>query len=112
MSITVIWYSAARQTSGQTHSDLRLKKMNYALIHLSAPTIRETTRQTVTIVYSGNIGSIVNDTTRSHKSSEKSELTQFAHLWAEIKYDFKNPKYFLIKCLQEQTSNRYFTRKQ
>ena len=54
--------------------------MNHALIHSSVPTIRETTRQTVTIVHSGNTGSIVNDTTRSYKSSEKSEPTQFAYL--------------------------------
>ena len=86
--------------------------MNHALIYLSAPTVRETTRQTVTIVHFRNTGSIVNNTTRSYKSLEKSEWTQFAYLWAEVKYGFKNPQNFLTECLQEQTSNRHFTRKQ
>jgi len=45
----------------------------------------------------------MNGITWSHKSSEKSKPTQFTYLWAEVKYDFKNPKYFLTKYLQEQT---------
>ena len=49
---------------------------------------------------------------RSLRSSEKSELTQFAHLWVEINNDYKISKTFLIEYLKEQTSHWYDFRKQ
>ena len=90
-NITEKWYGIAKPTLRQILWDSRQKKENSALTHSSVLTSRANIRQIVTTVCYRSIDSTRNGTTRRCKSFEKSEPTQFAHLWVGVNNDFKIP---------------------
>jgi len=59
---------------------------------------------------SGSIASTESGTQRSPKSSEKSEPTQFAQLWAVSKYDLQITSNIFPECSQKQKLNQNYLR--
>jgi len=65
------------------------------LTYSNVSTVKVTIKLIVLTVCFGSIDLIGNGTARKCKSSEKSELTQFAYLWAEVNHDSEISQLFL-----------------
>jgi len=70
----------ARQMTSLTLLVLKPRKVNYALMCLSALTAEAITMQTLTNVHSGNTGLTVTSTTRKSLRSMKTGPSQFVQL--------------------------------
>ena len=73
-----IWFGVVQPTSRQTFHDLKLQKINIICISSNILTTKVITKWTATTIHSGNTNLTIISTIRSFRSSEKSELIQFA----------------------------------
>jgi len=80
LNITNSLNGVVRWTSKQTHQDLRQNRVNYTLIHLNILTVKMTTKQIPTSIYSGSIISIRNSIQKSIKKPVKTEASQFVYI--------------------------------
>ena len=69
--------SAAKLTKKQTHYVLKPKKVNHVCMLSNALTAKETIRQTLIFVHSGNIGSTMNGTRKNILRSMKTGQNKF-----------------------------------
>ena len=77
LKIIVNLVGIAKLMKKQTHCVLKLKKVNYICIHSSVQIVKAITRQTPIYVYSGSIGSIINNIRKSISRSVKTGQSQF-----------------------------------
>ena len=65
--------SVAKPMRRQTYLIWKQKRVNHVCTHLNAPTVEATTKQTPICVHFGNIGSIMNGTSRNIIRSVKTD---------------------------------------
>jgi len=80
LKTTINLVGAAKQITRSIHYALKLKKANHAHMFISVQIAKETIRQTLTYVCSGNIGSTKNGITKRPSKSVKTGPSQFTQL--------------------------------
>ena len=80
LNITNSLDGVVRWTSKPTYQDLRWNRINHTLIYLNILTIKITTKQIPTSVYSGSIISMRNSIQKSIKRPVKTEASQFVYI--------------------------------
>ena len=109
LNTTDILCSIAKVIASLIPLDWKPSRMNLAPTPSNASTVKMTTKQTLTFVFSKSIGLIANSIQKNTKKSVTLGNNWFVQLWMVTRHDCEKHQDIFAKCSQEQLCHQHNT---